>query len=135
MGCPAAGCGPRPVPAGELHGADVVEAERVALFVATLSQEGPELGDAPCCAFCAGVHLDPAVTPENPHRLLSRGKGCPLSIVAYRARAENDKGRRVEVVPQKELEALERQVSSFTNVIPSVEIVTVLSSPLIAVVS
>ena len=83
-----------------MHGADVVDSERLAALVFSLAQQGPELGDAPCCAFCAHVDMDPMIEPENPHRLLTRGKGCPISIVAYRARAESDKGKNVEIVPQ-----------------------------------
>ncbi len=83
-----------------MHGADVVESERLAALVAALAQDGPDLGDVPCCAHCAHVVLDPTVAPENPHRLLTRGSGCPISIVAYRARVESDKGKRVEIVPE-----------------------------------
>jgi hypothetical protein len=53
--------------------------------------------DSPCCAYCAGIACDSTVPPESPAQLLERRRGCPISIVAYRAAKELQRGNSVEV--------------------------------------
>jgi hypothetical protein len=53
--------------------------------------------DAPCCAWCAGIVMDCTIEPEAPAKLLKRGRGCPISIVAYSACREHMKGRNVVI--------------------------------------
>lgn len=68
-----------------------------AATIRQLVQGGLPPVDAPCCAHCAGVELDPALPPASPRDLLAAGRGCPLSIIAYRAAKEAEKGRQVAV--------------------------------------
>ena len=76
--------------------------KKMAQAVAALAEIGAgELGeDAECCAFCAGIKMDVAMPPVSAGKLLRAGRGCPLSIIAYRAAAESRKGFEVDVVPQ-----------------------------------
>lgn len=85
--CGTGGCG-GPTLVRE-DGSDIVRA-----LVQSGDLPGP---DAPCCAYCAGVALDPTIPPETPAALLRRGRGCPLSIIAYRAALEARKGHSVEI--------------------------------------
>ena len=56
--------------------------------------------DAPCCAWCGNIELDVTIEPEPPAKMLKRGKGCAISIVAYTAARDHMKGRKVEITPQ-----------------------------------
>lgn len=65
----------------------------------SLAEGGKNLpADAPCCGWCGGIKLDCAQAPESPAKMLARGSGCPLSIVAYSIRAHKQKGDDVQVV-------------------------------------
>ncbi len=57
--------------------------------------------DAPCCAWCGGITLDCTIAPERPAKLLKRGSGCAISIVAYSAAREHMKGRKVVITPRE----------------------------------
>lgn len=62
--------------------------------------------DAPCCAHCGGVSLDVLEDPISPDMLIKVGRGCPLSIAAYRAAVETGKGRAVALIDRGELSPL-----------------------------
>ncbi len=76
--------------------------KRSAKIVARLAEKGAaELTAADeCCAHCAGIKLDVAMPPVSAGKLKRAGRGCPLSIIAYRGAAEARKGCQVDVVPQ-----------------------------------
>ncbi len=71
-------------------------------IVARLAEKGArELSDRDeCCAYCAGIKMDASLAPVSAGKLKRAGRGCPLSIVAYRAAAEVRKGFEVDVIPQ-----------------------------------
>lgn len=56
--------------------------------------------DAPCCAYSGGVEMDVKVSPESPKKMLSRKRGCPLSIIAYQIRRAHQGGKDVDVIAQ-----------------------------------
>ncbi len=62
--------------------------------------------DDPCCAFCAGVQLDPSEPPAHAGVVLRKKRACPISIVAYMAAAKSKRGETVYVVPRGTLPAL-----------------------------
>ena len=73
-----------------------------ARIVAQLAERGArEISDSDeCCAYCAGIVLDEGLPPVSAGKLKRMGRGCALSIIAYRAAAEARKGMEVDVVPQ-----------------------------------
>ena len=101
MGCPAGNC---PVIAHEPAAGG--ESERD--LVQSLAMEGRDhIGpDDPCCAFCAGVKLDPMEPPAHDGVVLAKKRACPISIVAYMAAAKAARGETVYIVPRGTLPAL-----------------------------
>lgn len=91
MGCPTGKCAVNAAPELE-PGLDD------ARLISELVQESASIDHGECCAHCSGVTLDPLRPPVTPAKLLKDGSGCPMSVVAYRARKERDKGHKVQVV-------------------------------------
>ena len=76
--------------------------KKQAKLVAKLAAQGvSEIGpNDECCAYCQGISMDVAQPPVSARKLKKMGRGCPLSIIAYRGAAEMKKGAQVDVVPQ-----------------------------------
>lgn len=73
-----------------------VDTAKACMALAVGGDKLPE--DAPCCAYCAGIKMDSMQQPEAPSKMLKRGSGCPLSIVAYQIQSHRQKGDDVEVI-------------------------------------
>lgn len=81
MGCPSGTCPADPPSSHEDDG----EAElALASELALAGRDSLRDGDA-CCAFCAGIVLDPCEPPANARQMIAQGRACPLSVVAYKA--------------------------------------------------
>lgn len=94
MGCNSGSC-PTEI-AAEQEGS---ASERGARVVSDLAVEGRDQlreGDA-CCAFCATIVLDPMEPPASVRKMISTGRACPLSIVAYKAAYAAREGKAVAV--------------------------------------
>lgn len=96
MGCPDGKCG---VKAPQELEPGLEDAQ----LVADLADRSGSIDHGACCAHCSGVALDPTAAPVTPRELLEAGCGCPISIVAYRARKERDKGHKVQMRPRKNM--------------------------------
>lgn len=101
MGCPTGNC---PVIAHEPAAGGEQERD----LVQSLAMEGRQyIGpEDPCCAFCAGVELDPTQPPAHAGEVLRKKRACPISIVAYMAAAKSARGETVYIVPRGSLPAL-----------------------------
>lgn len=93
MGCPSGLCAATAAP-------ETTPGLDNATLVGRLAMESESIDHGACCAHCSGVELDHTQPPMHPHKLLKNGSGCPLSVVAYRARKEHDQGRTVDIIPQ-----------------------------------
>ncbi len=80
------------------HKTDVETAKAV---IALADAGGKLPKDAPCCAYSGGVEMDVEMSPESPAKMFKRGRGCPLSIVAYSIQRGRQDGKDVDVVAQK----------------------------------
>lgn len=92
MGCPSGSC-PVSMIAPDQGDAD----DAVLQLVTDLAIEGSTKlrdGDA-CCAFCAGILMDPLEPPAHAGRMLKRKRACPLSILAYKAAYAARQGKQV----------------------------------------
>lgn len=101
MGCPTGNC---PVIAHEPTAGGEDERD----LVQSLAMQGRDYLslDDPCCAFCAGVKLDPTEPPAHAGVVLKKKRACPISIVAYMAAAKAKRGETVYIVPRGNLPAL-----------------------------
>ena len=104
MGCPSGTC---PVEARSPANDDP-DGEVIAKLVSELAVAGRDSlrdGDA-CCAFCAGIELDPCEPPAHAREMIAQGRACPLAVVAYKAAYAAKNGRRVGIEPNGSLPQL-----------------------------
>lgn len=81
MGCPSGSC-PTDLPSSDDGDGEAEVA--LASELAVAGRDSLREGDA-CCAFCAGIELDPCEPPAHAREMIEQGRACPLAVVAYKA--------------------------------------------------